>query len=140
MMTRITLTSTVAAALLAAGLITGCDRPANTPKPVAQAEAQQSKAADQSVALPPASLPPSDGAIKPTDPATSAAATPPATAGAPASQTQTAGSSGQAGGQTQSTPQDLTKAQEQSSQPLSGQANNHSTPESTDKQPGAKQN
>jgi hypothetical protein len=106
--------------ILLAGLTAGCDRMrSDSPKPVAESE--KGKPAEQSVALPPSQLPQSDGAIKPAMP-------------------DVAGSSGQATSQTQSTPKELSKQQEQASMPLSGQVNNHSTPESTDKQPGAKQN
>jgi len=119
---------TVLATMLLAALTAGCDRTRDTPKTVAaseQAKQAENKQAQESVALPPSSLPPSDASIKPATPDVSGSS-------------GQSGTSGQATSQTQSTPKTLDKPQEQASMPLSGQVNNHSTPESTDsKQPGS---
>lgn len=115
----------LASAVLA--LIAGCQK---TPEPKTSANtgtstAATSTAADtskntsantgaaentgKSVALPPNQTPPSDAAI------------PPKVANAP--------SSGNANSPSQANPAALSKGQEQNSLPLSGQVNNHSTPD-----------
>jgi predicted lipid-binding transport protein (Tim44 family) len=96
-----------------ATLITGCGREMDRPKTVASDSA--SKSTDQSVALPPNAVPPSDAAIKPAVPANAA------------------GTSGAAGNTTQANPKEMGKQQEATAMPLPGQANDHSNLKSTDK-------
>jgi hypothetical protein len=90
----------------------GCQKTSNTdrPKPVSENTAGSSS---QSVAAPPNTLPPSDATIKPADSATS---------------------SGNAASPTQANPTALSKTEEKTSMPHSGQVNNHSTPESVGQQ------
>lgn len=84
-------------------LLTGCKK----------AEAPPAPAMEGSVAAPQSALPPSDATLPATPYSTS--------------------SSGNAGGPAQTDPKELTKQQESTDMPLSGQANNHSTPEPIEK-------
>lgn len=97
-------------------LLAGCQK---TPEPktsdaggVPSITPSSSTSASQSVALPPNQVPPSDAVIAP-----QAAAAP--------------GPSGSANTPTQANPTPLTKEQEKSTLPHSGQVNNHSVPETT---------
>jgi hypothetical protein len=108
--------SSVLLACAAFALIAGCQK---TPEPktsdaggAPSITPSASSSASQSVALPPNQVPPSDAAIAP-----QAAATP--------------GTSGSANTPTQANPAPLTKEQEKTTLPHSGQVNNHSVPETT---------
>lgn len=104
-----------AVALCALALAAGCQK---VPEPKT---ATRASGDDTSVALPASKLPPSDASI------------PPQTASGASGTT----GSGQAGGPSQQRPVELSKQQEQSGLPLSGQVNNHSVPDTTG-QPGQK--
>lgn len=87
--------------------LAACDkRPSEPPKP--ETSAQGAGSSGGSVAAPSGTLPPSDATIKSDSPTTS---------------------SGNANTPTQANPSNLSKAEEQSSLPHSGQVNNHSVPE-----------
>lgn len=113
--------SSVLLACAAFALIAGCQK---TPEPktsdaggVPSITPSSSSSASQSVALPPNQMPPSDAAIAPQAAATPGAAAP--------------GTSGSANTPTQANPAPLTKEQEKTTLPHSGQVNNHSVPETT---------
>jgi hypothetical protein len=109
-MTKYTGAGIAAVALLLS--LAGCQKAGDAPKPVAASSGASSASSSQSVAAPPSALPPSDAAIKPAPP------------GAPPKTSD-------ADGPTQATPKELNKAQESGTMPLAGQANNHSTPATT---------
>lgn len=92
--------------------LAGCQKQADAPKPVTSTSGASSTSAGQSIAAPSSALPPSDAAIKSAPPPA-----PPKTS--------------DADGPTQATPKELNKAQESGTMPLAGQANNHSTPATT---------
>ncbi|SNS10626.1 hypothetical protein SAMN06265795_10146 [Noviherbaspirillum humi] len=95
---------------LALGLaftLAACDKAGTPPKPTTSSTGNTDSG---SVALAPGAVPPSDATMKPTAPATG---------------------SGNAATPTQANPTPLTKEQEQSSLPHTGQVNNHSTPDTT---------
>jgi hypothetical protein len=109
------MTTYIGAGIAAVALLlslAGCQKQSDAPKPVTAASGASSISSSQSVAAPPSALPPSDAAIKPATPSV-----PPKTS--------------DADGPTQATPKDLDKAQESGTMPLAGQANNHSTPATT---------
>ncbi|CAL63554.1 hypothetical protein; putative exported protein [Herminiimonas arsenicoxydans] len=95
-------TRTILASLFLATLLIGCKKAEAPPTP-------KLEGATGSVALPASSLPASDGKL-PDQPATGTS------------------DSGNAYGSTQADSKELTKEQESAAMPLSGQANNHSTP------------
>jgi hypothetical protein len=96
------------ASVLLAVSVAGCQKSPQSPAPTSSNGT--SKPADQSVAAPPGTVPPSNAAIKPA-PSDSA---PPVVA-------------------SQASPNELSKQQEAASMPLPGQVNNHSTPAPLDK-------
>lgn len=95
-------TRTILASLFLATLLIGCKKAEAPPTP-------KLDGATGSVAAPSSSLPTSDGKL-PSDMSASGAS-----------------SSGNASGSTQADPKELTKEQESTAMPLSGQTNNHST-------------
>lgn len=101
---RSVLASTLSSAMLVA-LLAGCDRAETPPAP----KTGDSPGTSGSVAAPPSSMP---------APETS---TPSSSSG------NTMGDSGDASGPTQAHPKDLTKQEESTTMPNSGQVNNHST-------------
>jgi hypothetical protein len=112
--------SSVLLACAAFALLAGCQK---TPEPktsdagsAPSSATTSSSGASQSVALPPNQMPPSDATI----PAQAAAGT-----------GSGAGTSGNANTPTQANPAALSKEQEKSTLPHSGQVNNHSVPETT---------
>jgi hypothetical protein len=89
-------------------LLTACQKAGEPPKPVtSDSGAASAPAAGGSVAAPPATVPPSDAAMKPE--------------GAAAPST-----SGDHNAATQATPKDLSKPEEKTAMPMPGQANDHS--------------
>jgi hypothetical protein len=93
-------TRSVFVSVVLATLLFGCKKTDVPPKPTLGSSG--------SVAIPAASLPKSDAAI-------------------PAATPSTATNNGDANGPSQANPKELSKQQESSDMPLSGQANNHST-------------
>ena len=89
-------------------LAAGCNK---VPEPKTAAGPGDSIQSNTSVALPANRMPPSDATIAPNAPSS--------------------GSSGDSGTPSQQRPSDLSKHEEQSSLPESGQVNNHSVPETT---------
>lgn len=98
--------------VLAAVLAAGCNK---VPEPKTAAAPGSSIQSNTSVALPSSRLPPSDATIAPN----------------PESNIASSGSSGDSGTPSQQRPSDLSKHEEQSALPESGQVNNHSVPETT---------
>jgi len=116
--------SSVLLACAAFALLAGCQK---TPEPktsdangAPSITPSSSASASQSVALPPNQMPPSDATIAPQVASASGA-----------SGGGSTGSSGSANTPTQANPAPLTKEQEKSTLPHSGQVNNHSVPETT---------
>lgn len=110
--------SSVLLACAAFALLAGCQK---TPEPktsdaggAPSITPSSSASASQSVALPPNQMPPSDATIAPQVAAASGG-----------------GTSGSANTPTQANPAPLTKEQEKTTLPHSGQVNNHSVPETT---------
>jgi hypothetical protein len=99
--------------MLAALSLAGCNK---VPEPKTSAAPGDTIQSSTSVALPKSQMPPSDATIPPN--------------------TASSGSSGDAGTPSQVRPSTLSKQEEQSSLPESGQVNNHSVPGTT---PGLKQ-
>jgi hypothetical protein len=101
--------------LVGAMMAAGCQK---TPEPKTSATTTEapvapvSQSSSTSVALPKDKMPQSDAAIAPQAPGATA-------------------SSGDSGTPSQVRPEQLSKQQEQSSLPMSGQVNNHSTPNTT---------
>ncbi|WP_151632112.1 hypothetical protein [Noviherbaspirillum aerium] len=113
--------SSVLLACAAFALLAGCQK---TPEPKTSDTSgapsitpSSSSSASQSVALPPNQMPASDATIAPQAAASGASAG--------------TGTSGSANTPTQANPAQLTKEQEKSTLPHSGQVNNHSVPETT---------
>lgn len=92
----------------------GCQKASEPPTPVTSSAAGStpSTSSSTSVAAPSSALPPSDAAIKPAAPGST-------------------GNSGDAQSPTQANPAALTKQEEKTAMPQSGQVNNHSVPETT---------
>lgn len=89
-----------------ATLLIGCKK-AETPPAPTMSDSAAAPSMGDSVAAPPSALPPSDASLPATPAVTS--------------------SSGNASGPAQTDAKELTKQQESTDMPLSGQANNHST-------------
>lgn len=110
------MTTNIGALLVAAvawsALLTGCEKTTDAPKPETSTSAASSTSASPSVAAPSQALPSSDAAMQPKPPAA-------------------APKTSDADGPTQATPKELSKEQESGTMPLAGQANNHSTPATT---------
>lgn len=104
------------AALIASAVLAfaGCQKASDAPKPVTSDAGTSTPTANASVAAPPSAMPRSDAAIKPADPAAP-------TVSGDAQNTPT-----------QAQPTNLSKAEEKSTMPHSGQVNNHSTPDTTE--------
>jgi hypothetical protein len=98
------------AAFAAVAALSGCKKAEAPPMPTTM----QSPPTSGSVALPASKLPPSDATIPPQNPA------------------PTAHANGDANAPAQNNPKQLGKSEESAAMPLSGQANNHSTPNPTD--------
>ncbi len=98
----------LAVALALAFSLAACDKAGTPPKPTTSSTGGTDSG---SVALAPGAVPPSDATMKPAAPA--------------------ATGSGNAATPTQANPAELTREQEKTSLPHTGQVNNHSTPDTT---------
>lgn len=101
---------TLASCMIGVLYLAGCQKASEPPQPTTSASGAAGSQSE-SVAAPPVARPPSDATI--------------------ASPAQTAPSSGDAGAPTQVNPNQLTKEQEKTDMPHSGQVNNHSVPDTT---------
>ncbi|HEV2611468.1 MAG TPA: hypothetical protein VGU61_14455 [Noviherbaspirillum sp.] len=89
----------------------GCQKASEPPTPVTSSAAG-STSSSTSVAAPPSAMPSSDATMKPAAPGST-------------------GSSGDAQSPTQANPSTLSKQEEKTAMPQSGQVNNHSVPDTT---------
>lgn len=102
----------VLAFVVSAFLVAGCDDTPETPKTSSNdlTGTELIPSGGKSVALPPDKMPPSDASISPSPPVA-------------------AQGSGVANSPTQANPEQLSKGQEQTAMPTTGQANNYSPPQ-----------